>query len=46
MPPVRLNMAKLAKKDDQFGARDPDSSLTRSQRSTSQPRGKFVGTLK
>ena len=46
MPPVRLNMAKLAKKDDLFGSREPDSSLTRSQRSTSQPRSKFFGAFK
>lgn len=47
MPPVRLNMAKLSKKDDYLNSRDPDSSLTRSQRSNSQPRaGKFMGAFK
>jgi hypothetical protein len=30
MPPVRLNMAKLSKKDDHRNLREPESSLTRS----------------
>ena len=47
MPPVRLNMAKLSKKDDNINSREPESSLTRSQRSNSQPRaGKFNGAFK